>query len=181
MNLDQYSLILTIGVSVLFYLTLVSIFAYFFVPKTRQRMEELSYYFYMKLIGLIAISATISVLIYQFIYETPVCQYCWWQRIFMFPIDIVVLASIFLKIRKNQVITGVLSLIGLAFASVHYWYHYQSVILNRDVDSGCSIIGIVPSCTESSVLVFDFVTIPLMAAFTFFSLLWLSFLTHRAR
>lgn len=181
LNLDQFSLLLTIGVSILFYTTVVSMFAYAFIPKTRDRMQSMSYYFYMKLIGVISIFATISVLVYQFIYETPVCEYCWWQRIFMFPIDIVVVASIFLKIRKNQVITGVLAFIGFIFATVHYWYHYQSIILNRDVDSGCSIIGIVPSCTESSVLIFGFVTIPLMAVFTFASLIWLSYLAHKAK
>ena len=151
------------------------------LAEIRAKLQSIDYFVYIKLIGLFAIGATLGALTYQFAYKTPVCEYCWWQRIFMFPIDIVVLASIFLKIRKNQIITGVLAFIGLVFATVHYWYHYQSIILNRDVDSGCSIIGITPSCTESSVLVFNFVTIPLMAVFVFISLIWLSFLAHRAK
>ncbi len=181
LNLDGYSLLLTIASGIVLYATVTSMIIYTFSPKTRERMHNASYYFYMKIMGVLAILATVSVLIYQYIYETPVCEYCWWQRIFMFPIDIVVLVSIFLKIRKNQIITGILASIGLVYAIVHYWYHYQSIILNRDVDSGCSIIGITPSCTDSSVLVFNFVTIPLMAVFIFISLIWLSFLAHRAK
>ena len=181
MNLDQFSLLLTIGSGLLLYVVVTSMIIYALSSKTRERMHNASYYLYMKLMGLVAITATVCVLIYQYVYETPVCEYCWWQRIFMFPIDIVVLASIFLKIRKNQIITGVLATIGLVYAIIHYWYHYQSIILNRDVDSGCSIIGITPSCTESSVLIFGFVTIPLMAVFTFISIIWLSYLAHKAK
>lgn len=85
----------------------------------------------------------------------------------MFPIDIIAIGSIIFNIRKNEVIIGALSTIGFAIASYHYYLHYQSVVLNMDVQTGCSLLGITPSCTDTPVVVFGFITIPLMAVIAF--------------
>ena len=77
MNLDQYSLLLTLLCSALLFVVLLSMFAYFFVPKTKQRLLSVSDITYIKLAGFFALFATTGALIYQFIYETPVCDYCW--------------------------------------------------------------------------------------------------------
>ena len=85
----------------------------------------------------------------------------------MFPIDIVVAGTLLFRIRKNEIIIGALSTIGFLIASYHYYLHYQSVVLNLDVQAGCSLLGITPSCTDTPVVVFEFITIPLMAVVAF--------------
>ena len=98
----------------------------------------------------------------------------------MFPIEIVALGSIILETKRNEYIMGALALIGSGFAGYHYYYHYQVAVQGHDLTMPCSSIGIVPSCTDASVMVFGFVTIPLMALITFISILWLVFLATRA-
>lgn len=181
MNIDQYSLVLSIAVLLLGAATLLSATAYVLVGGARALMQQCAYWTYIKCISILALISTIGVLIYQFIYETPVCEYCWWQRIFMFPIEIVSLGSIMLEIKRNEYIIGALASIGTAFAGYHYYYHYQVAVQGHDLTMPCSSIGIVPSCTETSVMVFGFVTIPLMALIAFLSILWLVFLATRAR
>ena len=180
MELNQYSEILSIMTLSLIFIVIIHLIFYLFSKKVNSYTKNVDYFLYLKMIGIIAITSTVGVLIYQFIYNTPVCEYCWWQRIFMFPIDIIILTSIICKIKKNEIITLILSFIGLVFASVHYWYHYQNVVLGNEVSSGCSIIGIVPSCTNTSVVVWGFFTIPLMATFAFTTIIWLSYLAYKS-
>jgi disulfide bond formation protein DsbB len=181
MNLEQYSLVITLACAILLFAMLLSIIAYFFVPDTKKRLVNVSYNKYLKLIGFFALFSTAGALIYQFIYETPVCEYCWWQRIFMFPIDIIIIGSILYKIKKNEIIVGILATIGFVIASVHYYFHYQNVVLGNLIDSGCSVIGIIPSCSNTPVVVFNFVTIPLMAMVSFLAIIWLCFLAVKTK
>lgn len=76
MNLEQYSLFLTIACALLLLAVLISMFAYFFVPDTKKRLLSVRYFTYIKLIGFFALVSTVGALIYQFIYDTPVCDYC---------------------------------------------------------------------------------------------------------
>jgi disulfide bond formation protein DsbB len=87
-------------------------------------LQEVPYFTYLKIIGLIAIASTTFAMTYQLYYELDVCILCWWQRIFIFPIDIVILVSIWKKIRGNHIITGLLALGGTFFAGYHYYYHF---------------------------------------------------------
>lgn len=178
MNLDQYTVILSIALLGLTIATLASILAFLFSPQAREWFKKQDYFSYIKLIGLFAIIATFGALFYQFYYKTPVCEYCWWQRIFMFPIDIVVLVSIWKQIKQNEIIIAILAIIGAIFAAVHYYFHVQVQIMGNLLTLPCSTIGIIPSCTETPVLAWGFVTIPLMALIVFLVIIWISFLAH---
>ena len=61
------------------------------------------------MIGMIAILSTTFALVYQLHYELLVCILCWWQRVFIFPIDIVVVVTLWKRIRGNHMITGLLA------------------------------------------------------------------------
>ena len=181
MNIDQYSVLLTVAVMALLGVTFISICAYAFVPRARERMLSVDYFTYLKLVGTVATISTIGALVYQFHYLTPVCAYCWWQRIFMFPIDIIILSSLFQRIEKNEVTVMVLAGIGAVFAAIHSYVHVQVAVLGNLLTLPCSSVGIIPSCTETPVLVWGLFTIPMMALGAFVSIIWLSYLAYRVR
>ncbi len=162
LDVDTFSTFLSVSV-VLFFLFSLTIFL---VDKFWQNLD-LDYFFILKLIGFTSIFSTLSVLAYQFIYYTPVCDFCWWQRIFMFPIDAIILWAIYFKKKDIEFLTLLLSLGGGLIAAYHYYFHYQNIVLGNKIDMACSVVGLTPSCTESSILVFGFITIPLMAILAF--------------
>ncbi len=180
MTLDEYSIALSIALIALSIGTIASIISYFTSAKARAFHQKQNYFTYIKLIGVFAVIATIGALVYQFVYATPVCEFCWWQRIFMFPIDIIALLSVSNSIRGNESIIAVLAMIGGLIAAYHYYFHVQVAILGKILEMPCSTLGIVPSCTESPVIVFGFITIPLMALIVFLVILWLVFLSTKA-
>lgn len=180
MTLEQYSVFLTFALGALSLAVVVSVLAYLFSKQAREHLHEVGYFTYIKLIGLFAIIATVGALVYQFVYQTPVCEYCWWQRIFMFPIDIIALTTVWYQTKNNETSIGILAAIGAVFAAVHYYFHVQVAVLGNILSLPCSSVGIIPSCTETPVLIFGFVTIPLMALIVFVTILWLVFLARKA-
>lgn len=181
MNIDQYSVLLTLAVMALLAITFISMLAYWLSPHARSRMLSVEYTTYLKLVGSVAIISTIGALVYQFHYLTPVCAYCWWQRIFMFPIDIIVLSSLWQRIYKNEITIIILALIGSIFAAIHSYVHVQVAVLGNLLTLPCSSVGIIPSCTETPVLVWGLFTIPMMALGGFIAIIWLSYLAYRVR
>jgi len=181
MSLELYSTFLSVAVLALFLITLISILLYLVSPKHRISYSKVGYYTYIKLAGLVAIVSTLGALTYQFGYGTPVCEYCWWQRIFMFPIDIIALVTIWKQITYNEIVIMILAAIGSLFAAFHYYFHFQVAVLDNILSMPCSAVGIIPSCTETPVLIFGFITIPLMALVGFITILWLAFLAKKSR
>lgn len=180
MNIDGFSLLLSVAVLGLLTLTITSMLVYITVPTLRSKMHTVGYWWYIKLISIVALISTLSVLTYQYVFDTPVCEFCWWQRIFMFPIDIIALVSVYCSIKRNEAVIMALSFLGFLFATYHYYHHYQSVVNGKEVVMPCSSVGIIPACTDASVVVFGFVTIPLMALIAFAAIGWLAFLAWRS-
>ena len=120
-------------------MTIASMTLYFFSKKSRNLLESIPYFTYLKIIGIIAMSATTFAMIYQLYFELDVCILCWWQRIFIFPIDIIILVSLWKKIRGNHIITGILSFIGLFFAGYHYYYHFMGHVMGYTVSMPCEV------------------------------------------
>lgn len=182
MSLDLYSYLLSISVLALWVCTLLSLIGYLCSTKIRTRIQNIPYFHIVKLIGFLAIFSTIWVMIYQLYYELEVCELCWWQRIFMFPIDIIVLVSLYYRTKTNHVIIGILSAFGIFFAWYHYYYHFRGWVLGEIVSLPCSVGGLLPACTDNNgILQFGFVTIPLMALLVFSTILWLSYVAHRVQ
>lgn len=182
MSLDLYSYLLSVAVLALGIITLITMVGYIISAGVRAKIQNIPYFHIVKLIGFLAISSTIGVLIYQLHYELAVCELCWWQRIFMFPIDIIVLVSLYYKTRTNHVIIGILSAFGVFFAGYHYYYHFRGWVLGEIVSLPCSVGGLLPACTDNNgILQFGFVTIPLMALLVFLTILALSYIAHQSK
>ena len=114
---------------------------------------------------MIAVGATFGSLYFSEIRNFVPCEYCWYQRIAMYPLALILLIA---TIRRDKNIIPYalsLSLSGLALSA----YHYQ-LQLFPEQSSSC---GFDASCTYRWIEVFGFITIPLLAltSFAFISMI----------
>ena len=180
MTMPTFSLILSTGVLIILAATTLTILGYFFSKKAKSFLLKQDYFNYIKIIGALAISSTVLALIYQLYYLLPVCILCWWQRIFIFPIDIVALTSVYMRNKMNHITIAILALFGAGIAAYHYYYHFQAWVLGNVVSLPCEQGGLLPGCIENNgVLTFGFVTIPFMALVVLLSIMWLCFIADQ--
>ena len=119
----------------------------------------------LELATMIAVGATFGSLYFSEIRNFVPCEYCWYQRIVMYPLALILLIA---TIRRDKNIIPYalsLSLSGLALSA----YHYQ-LQLFPEQSSSC---GFDASCTYQWIEVFGFITIPLLAltSFAFISMI----------
>ncbi len=183
MTTNVYSHIMAIGVLLVLAAVIIHVFAYIFSSKIREKTLSFNYYTYIKIIGLFAILSSFFALVYQYGFLLVVCELCWWQRIFMFPIDFIAISAIRNKIPKIHKPIAILASLGAFFAGYHYYLHFQSWVMKNDnilSFTSCDVGGILPSCTDpAGVVIFDFLTIPFMALCIFILILWMCFLADR--
>lgn len=101
------------------------------------------------------------------------CEFCWYQRIAMYPLAVILLVAAIT--RDERVAKYVIPIAGIGLAlSV---YHYQLQVFP---DQGGACSSGVP-CSARYVEEFGFISIPFMAGCAFLSILALQFATIRAR
>ena len=103
---------------------------------------------------------------------TP-CEFCWYQRIAMYPLAVLLLVAVASRSRLDSRYIFALAGIGLAISV----YHYQ---LQLFPDQAQVCTGGVVSCTVKFVEEFGFVTIPFMAGAGFLTILLLQIAEWRA-
>lgn len=112
---------------------------------------------------LFAAIATLSVLFLGEIVGLPICSMCWYQRIAMFPLAVVLPFALFPDLDRRVIRAGLaLALPGLLLALYH-----QGIVTGIVPESIQPCRQGIP-CSETVVTWFGFVTIPLLsiAAFT---------------
>ncbi len=179
MNLEQYSTVLSVLVLLLGAATILSILGAFYSQSLRTKLSAISYTCLLQAIALLATIATLGALTYQYIYLTPVCVLCWWQRIFIFPIEIIIAVTLWTKTKMNHLIVGLMAAIGLPIAAYHYYGHYQKYVAGNPFLLPCSTNPLESSCSNSPIVTFGFITIPFMALVVFVAILWLTYLAHQ--
>jgi len=117
---------------------------------------------------LISLMATLGSLFYSETAGFAPCDLCWFQRIFMYP-QVILLGLAWWK--KEDIIINyslILILIGTLFSVYHNYIYYTA-----QPTGFCSIVS---PCTQTYILGFGFITIPLMAitAFVLMGLLLLN-------
>jgi disulfide bond formation protein DsbB len=123
---------------------------------------------------LIAISGTLISLFFSEIVKLPVCSLCWYQRIALYPLAIMLPLALFpLDIKVIRYVTP-LVILGWFIAFFHVL-----VVAGVIPESAQPCVQGIP-CSEIHFSLFGFVNIPIMSLFTF-SLLWvLLFFTKRS-
>ena len=124
---------------------------------------------------LIAGSSTLGALFFGEVMQLPTCNLCWYQRIFMFPLALILPIGLFPLDRKVVRYALPLAVSGWLFAFFH-------LLL---------IAGVIPEdlkpctqgvpCSEKVIEWFGFVTIPLLSVAAFSAIITLLVLTYFRR
>ena len=178
MTLEIYSTVLTVGSISIFVALLGLLISSVTTKSGRTLAHSIRYEQYIALIAAISVASITFSLIYQLIYQTPVCELCWWQRIFLYPVSVIALVALWFRTRETHITTAILAAFGLFIACYHYYYHFQGYVLGKTLSIPCSFGGLLPACTSTPILVFGFVTIPFMGIMVFGSFLMLGWLAH---
>lgn len=98
------------------------------------------------------------------------CELCWYQRILMYPMVVILGIATIKKDYRISLYTMILSLIGTGISLYHYGL--QKLAFLADVAPAC---GRVP-CTGQYINWFGFVTIPFLALIAFIIIFVCSFM-----
>lgn len=104
---------------------------------------------------IVASVATIGSLIYSEVIHFEPCRLCWFQRIAMYPMAIVLLVGAIRREFQVKYYALPLALIGLAISV----YHYLMEVFPSLEGGSCGAV----SCSARHVEIFGFVSIPFMA------------------
>lgn len=119
-----------------------------------------------------AIVATLGSLYFSNVLMYPPCVLCWYQRIAMFPLFIILIVGILRKNTEIYLYVLPAALIGWSIALYHNLLYYKII----PDDLAPCVTGV--SCTTKFVEYFGFITIPLLS-FIAFSVIILSMLEYK--
>lgn len=109
----------------------------------------------------IALVATVGSLFFSEVMQLPPCVLCWYQRIAIFPLVIIIGSGIVMRDRRMRNYALPVCLLGLAVSIYHNLLYYG--IIPESI-SPCAQ-GV--SCTSKQIEWFGFITIPLMSLAAF--------------
>jgi disulfide bond formation protein DsbB len=103
----------------------------------------------------VALVATVGSLIYSDVIHFEPCRLCWFQRIAMYPMAIILLVGGIRREFQVKYYALPLALIGLAISI----YHYLMEVFPSLEGGSCGLV----SCSARLVEIFGFISIPFMA------------------
>ena len=124
---------------------------------------------------IVASVSTLGSLFFSEIMELAPCALCWYQRIFMFPLVIILLVGLFPFDKSIIRYALPLAIIGWGFAFYHYLLY--SGIIPESIQP-CSQ-GV--SCSETYLDLFGFLTIPMLSLISFSIIIGFLLLLRRRR
>jgi disulfide bond formation protein DsbB len=181
MTLDQFSTVLVAGSIALFAVSVGGLILSLVSSRVFEHLKSHGYEQFLWVLLIISGLSVAGTIVYQLVYLTPVCELCWWQRIFLYPIPLITAVALWCKSRTAEahVTVAVLAVLGLWYASYHYYYHFQKYVLGNELGLPCSYGGLMPACTDSPILIFGFATIPFLGIMVFGSILALAVILNR--
>lgn len=121
---------------------------------------------------LVSLMATLGSLFFSEVMKLPPCVLCWYQRIELFPLVLILTVGILAKDNKLARYAGPFVLLGLLTALYHALLYYHVI---PESISPCTQGA---SCTERQIEWFGFVSIPLLSLLAF-SIIGISLLSFR--
>jgi len=124
---------------------------------------------------LMAVVATLGSLYYSQIAHFVPCEYCWYQRIAMYPLAVILGIAAFTRDQRVRRYVYPLAIGGAFIAGYHY-------LIQHLPDLAATVCSTATPCTAALVWKFDFVSIPFMALVSFGAIIAsLALDTSRAR
>lgn len=119
------------------------------------------YFLYISLA--VSVVGTALSLYFSDVMGLPPCKLCWYQRIAMYPL--IPLLSLGIKYKEKRIALYALpqAVIGLLISAYHNLIYYDA--LRNAGTSSLNVIdcGVGVPCTEQQLLLFNFISIPLMS------------------
>lgn len=119
---------------------------------------------------LIAAISTIGSLYFSEILKLPPCVLCWYQRILMYPLVIILTVGLYKKDKNLSYFVLPFAIIGLIISGYHNLLYYGFI---PESITPCTQ-GV--SCTTKQIEIFGFVTIPFMSLLSFLTITLLTFI-----
>ena len=104
---------------------------------------------------IVALAATVGSLIYSEVIHYEPCRLCWFQRIAMYPMAVVLLVGAIRREYQVKYYALPLSVAGLGVSI----YHYLMQVFPSLEGGSCGVV----SCSARLVEIFGFISIPFMA------------------
>jgi disulfide bond formation protein DsbB len=121
---------------------------------------------------LVASASALGALFFSEIMQLPPCALCWYQRIFMFPLALILPIGLFPFDRKVVRYALPLAAVGWLFAA------FQMLLVAGIVPEKLEPCAQGVPCSETVIEWFGFVTIPLLSVTAFSTIIALLLLTH---
>lgn len=170
--LNTFNTLVGVG-TIAIILVVLSIWLLIFLQETRNVyfvfLKKHSFHFAF----LLALGGVVGSLIYSDFFKLPPCYFCWWQRIFMYPQLVIFGVALYLKDMKMWLTGIILSGIGSLFSIYHLLIQSGAVGPSTACDAGAV------SCAKIDVLIFDWITIPMMCLVLFVGILTFAYIAHR--
>lgn len=136
----------------------VALIVVYFSPKVRNSAFARFFKEHGLIVAFIAsFLSMIGSLIYSNVIGYAPCTLCWYQRIFMYPQVFLMAIAIWKKDQGMKLYGFILSVIGAIIALYHYFGQIGLTTLP------CPAIGYSVSCSQTFVLQYGYITIPMMA------------------
>lgn len=163
---------LTLLADILIAISLLLIFFYLMKPKNSNLLKVKKWVLSnsISLALIVATIATAGSLFFSEVAGFAPCKLCWYQRIFMYPLPILLGISLFTEGQTVRKYVLPLALIGFSIAVYHYALQMFPTILP------CS--DEVASCAAKQFAYFGYITIPMMSASAFFIIILLQLVTY---
>lgn len=117
--------------------------------------------------------ATMGSLFFSEIMDVPICELCWYQRIAMYPLVLILALSLFPYEPKAVRFAGWLTAIGWLISL------FQVLLIAGIIpESAQPCVGGIP-CSETHITLLGFLNIPSLSFLTFSLIGILLYLTHR--
>jgi disulfide bond formation protein DsbB len=170
--------ILTLASNVLFVLSALTFLVSLIHKSTRLYWSKIEKYFVKnasKFALIVALTATFGSLYFSEIRGFEPCKLCWLQRIFMYPLPIILGVSIYKKMKEVWNYILPMSALGLSIAAYHYYYQVTGSALIP-----CSTVGFSVSCSERFFTYWGYITIPWMSLSAFAIIFSLMFFLRKS-
>ena len=122
----------------------------------------------------VSLTATMGSLFFSEIRGYEPCELCWIQRIFMYPLVLILGVAYLQKNARIAVTTAIFSVIGGSISLYHYGL--QKVSFLSENAPACGRV----SCTGEYINIFGFITIPFLALTAFILIAITSFMLLKA-
>lgn len=181
--------ITTTATKFLSFLTLVSdggiiffaiVFLYYFLSGQMEELwkSRLIKFFSKKALYfsfLVALAATLGSLFYSEIAHFEPCKLCWFQRILMYPLVLLIAMAIHKRDKGISDYIIAMSVIGMVIAGYHYYLQRGGATILP-----CSAVGYSVSCSQNFTMEFGYVTIPMMSLTAFILIMILMWIYKKA-